>query len=215
MDKGNAADRMTAQMKQPCSGVILAGGLSTRYGGENKAFLCVGGLRILDRLFAVYTQLFDEIIIVTNRPLEFLDWDAVIVTDVLPQRSSLTGIHAGLFYASHPFAFFSACDTPFLKKELVETVLDHLEPNIDLVVPQTSAGTEPLCAAYSQRCLKAAEDHIRQNKLKIQLALSEKRVKKIPEEVLRRKDPELLSFFNVNAPQDLARAEELLKSTII
>jgi len=194
--------------------VILAGGLSTRYGGENKAFLRVGGMRILDRLFAVYGELFDEIILVTNNPGEFLEWDALIVTDVFPVRSSLTGIHAGLFYARHPFAFFSACDTPFLKKELVETVLDSLEPGIDLVIPQTSAGLEPLCAAYSQRCLKAAEEHILQNKFKIQMALSGKRIKKIPEDVLRQKDPELRSFFNVNSPEDLARAERFVKSEI-
>ena len=201
-------------MRQPCSGVILAGGLSTRYGGENKAFLRVGGVRIIDRLFAVYGELFDEIILVTNNPGEFLEWDALIVTDVFPVRSSLTGIHAGLFYARHPFAFFSACDTPFLKKELVETVLDSLEPGIDLVIPQTSAGLEPLCAAYSQRCLKAAEEHILQNKFKIQMALSGKRIKKIPEDVLRQKDPELRSFFNVNSPEDLARAERFVKSEI-
>jgi molybdopterin-guanine dinucleotide biosynthesis protein A len=194
--------------------VILAGGLSTRYGGENKAFLRVGGMRILDRLFAVYGELFDEIILVTNNPGEFLEWDALIVTDVFPVRSSLTGIHAGLFYARHPFAFFSACDTPFLEKELVETVLDSLEPGIDLVIPQTSAGLEPLCAAYSQRCLKAAEEHILQNKFKIQMALSGKRIKKIPEDVLRQKDPELRSFFNVNSPEDLARAERFVKSEI-
>ena len=199
-------------MRQPCSGVILAGGLSTRYGGENKAFLRVGGMRILDRLFAVYGELFDEIILVTNNPGEFLEWDALIVTDVFPVRSSLTGIHAGLFYARHPFAFFSACDTPFLKKELVETVLDSLEPGIDLVIPQTAAGLEPLCAAYSQRCLKAAEEHILQNKFKIQMALSGKRIKKIPEDVLRQKDPELLSFFNVNSPEDLTRAELFVNS---
>jgi molybdopterin-guanine dinucleotide biosynthesis protein A len=192
--------------------VILAGGLSTRYGGENKAFLRVGGMRILDRLFAVYGELFDEIILVTNNPGEFLNWDALIVTDIFPVRSSLTGIHAGLFYARHPFAFFSGCDTPFLKKEVVETVLDSLEPGIDLVIPQTSAGLEPLCAAYSQRCLKAAEEHILQNKFKIQMALSGKRIKKIPEDVLRQKDPELRSFFNVNSPEDLARAERVVKS---
>jgi molybdopterin-guanine dinucleotide biosynthesis protein A len=198
-------------MRQPCSGVILAGGLSSRYGGENKALLKVGGIPILDRLYAVYTQLFDEIILVTNSPREFLGWDALIVADVFPVRSSLTGIHAGLFYARHPFAFFSACDTPFLKKEVVETVLNHIDPGIDLVIPQVSAGLEPLCAAYSQRCLKAAEEHIRQNKFKIQLALSGKRIKKIPEELLRQKDPELFSFFNVNSPDDLVRAEALAK----
>jgi molybdenum cofactor guanylyltransferase len=197
-------------MKHSCSGVILAGGLSTRYGGENKAFLRVGGLRILDRLFTVYQELFDEIILVTNNPVDFLGWDALIVSDIFPVRSSLTGIHAGLFYASHPFAFFSACDTPFLKKGIIETVLEQIAPENDMVIPQTSAGLEPLCAAYSRRCLKPAEDHLRANKFKIQLALQKGRIKMIPEERLREKDPELISFFNVNTPEDLTRAEQLL-----
>jgi molybdopterin-guanine dinucleotide biosynthesis protein A len=197
-------------MKHPCSGVILAGGLGTRYGGENKAFLRVGGVRILDRLFEVYREVFDEIILVTNNPVEFLEWDALIVSDIFPLRSSLTGVHAGLFYAGHPFAFFSACDTPFLKKEIIETVLEQIDPGDDLVIPQTSAGFEPLCAAYSKRCLRAAETHLRAKKLKIQLALQNGRIRKIPEERLREKDPELVSFFNVNTPEDLVRAEQML-----
>jgi molybdopterin-guanine dinucleotide biosynthesis protein A len=199
-------------MKHPCSGVILAGGLATRYGGENKAFLKVGGVQILDRLFDLFSGLFDEIILVTNRPRDFLEWDALIVTDVFPVRSSLTGIHAGLFYARHPFAFFSACDAPFLKREIIETVLSEIEPGADLVLPRTSAGFEPLCAAYSRRCLKPAEDHLRANKFKIHLALKDCRIKTIPEDRLRAKDPGLVSFFNVNTPQDLARAEQMLSA---
>jgi molybdopterin-guanine dinucleotide biosynthesis protein A len=199
-------------MKHPCSGVILAGGLATRYGGENKAFLKVGGMQILDRLFDLFSELFDDIILVTNRPRDFLEWDALIVTDIFPVRSSLTGIHAGLFYASHPFAFFSACDTPFLKREIIETVLSEIEPGADLVLPRTSAGFEPLCAAYSRRCLKPAEDHLRANKLKIHLALKDCRIKTISEDRLREKDPDLVSFFNVNTPQDLARAEQMLNA---
>jgi molybdopterin-guanine dinucleotide biosynthesis protein A len=199
-------------MKHPYSGVILAGGRSTRYGGENKALLKVGGVRILDRLFDVFSQLFDEIILVTNRPRDFLEWDALIVTDIFPVRSSLTGIHAGLFYASHPFAFFSACDTPFLKREIIETVLSAIEPEADLVLPCTSAGVEPLCAAYSRRCLKPAEDHLRANKFKIHLALKNCRILTIAEDRLREKDPGLVSFFNVNTPQDMARAEQMVSA---
>jgi molybdopterin-guanine dinucleotide biosynthesis protein A len=199
-------------MKNSCSGVILAGGLSTRYGGENKALLRVGGIRIMDRLFAIYKELFDQIIIVTNNPLEFLEWDALIVSDLFPVRSSLTGVHTGLFYASHSFAFFSACDTPFLKKEVVETVLEHIDPADDFVLPKTSEGLEPLCAAYSWRCLKPAEDHLRANQFKIQLALQNCRIKMVPEERLRARDPDLVSFFNVNTPEDLACAEQLLSA---
>ena len=50
------------------------------------------------------------------------------------------------------------------------------------------------------------------NKLKIQLALKDCRIKTIPEDRLREKDPDLVSFFNVNTPQDLARAEQMLNA---
>ncbi len=198
-------------MTPPCSGVILSGGLSTRFNGQNKAFISVGGKRILDRLYTIFSDLFNEIILVTNDPMQFVEWDLTIVTDLYPVRSSLTGIHAGLFYMKNPFAFFSACDTPFLKKELVETLLDNIDQNNDIIMPETSVGMEPLCAIYSKRCLNAAEHHIKQNKFKIQRALGNHRLKKIPEPVLRSKDPELISFFNINIPEDLARAEEMVK----
>jgi molybdopterin-guanine dinucleotide biosynthesis protein A len=158
----------------------------------------------------VFSVLFEDIILVTNHPEQFLQWDLNIVTDIFELRSSLTGIHTGLFYANTPYAFFSACDTPFLKKELVEILIEQIEEKIDIIMPQTAAGFEPLCAIYSKRCLKPAEDHIKDNKLKIQWALRSNRTKNIPEKELLKVDPDLRSFFNINTPQDLARAEAMI-----
>ena len=197
-------------MTIPCTGVILSGGLNTRFSGKNKAFVSVGGKRIIDRLLEVFTELFNDLILVTNHPEEFLQWDLTIVTDIFDLRSSLTGIHTGLFYANNPYAFFSACDTPFLNKDLVGILIEQIEPKIDIIMPHTAAGFEPLCAIYSKRCLKPAEDHLKAKKLKIQWALRSSRTKTISEKELRRVDPELISFFNINTPQDLARAEEMV-----
>jgi molybdopterin-guanine dinucleotide biosynthesis protein A len=202
---------MSLKRKFPCTGVILSGGLSTRYEGTEKALLQVGGVRILDRIYDIYSQLFEEIILVTNNPQKFLEWDLLIVSDLFPIRSSLTGIHAGLFYMTNPFAFISACDTPFLKKEIVETVIRKIEAQIDIVMPETSAGFEPLCAAYSKRCLQPAQHHLEQEKLKITKTFRKSRIKTISEKVLRKIDPDLASFFNINTPDDLKRAEEMLK----
>ena len=202
---------MPPKMKIPCSGVILSGGLASRYDGTEKALLRVGGIRLLDRIYDIYTELFEEIILVTNSPQKFLEWDLLMAPDLFPIRSSLTGIHAGLFFMTNPFAFISACDTPFLKKEVVETVIGKIEPEIDIVMPETSAGFEPLCAAYSKRCLQPAQQHLEQEKLKVVKAFRKSRIKTISEKVLRKKDPDLLSFFNINAPDDLKRAEEMIK----
>jgi molybdopterin-guanine dinucleotide biosynthesis protein A len=203
---------MPPKMKSPCTGVILSGGLSTRYEGTEKALLQVGGVRILDRIYDIYSELFEEIILVTNSPEKFLEWDLLIVSDLFPIRSSLTGIHAGLFSMTNPFAFISACDTPFLKKEMVETIIGKIEPQIDTVLPETSAGLEPLCAVYSKRCLNSAQHHLEQEKLKIIKAFRKSRIKTISEKVLRTIDPDLRSFFNINTADDLQRAEEMIKN---
>ena len=202
---------MTPNSLFPCTGVILSGGLASRYDGTEKALLRVGGVRILDRIYEIYSELFEEIILVTNDPQKFLEWDLLIVSDLFPIRSSLTGIHAGLFYMTSPFAFISACDTPFLKKEMIETVIGKIEAQIDIVMPETAAGFEPLCAVYSKRCLNPAQHHLEQEKLKVIKAFRKSRIKTISEKVLCGIDPDLRSFFNINTPDDLQRAEEMVK----
>jgi len=52
--------------------------------------------------------------------------------------------------------------------------------------------------------------HIIQNKFKIQQFFQKRSVKKIPEKILREKDPDLISFFNINTPQDREKAEKML-----
>ncbi len=197
-------------MKSSCSGIILAGGLNSRFSGRNKALMEIGPKQMLQRICEVFSDLFDELILVTNDPLGYTAWDIQVVTDLYDIRSSLTGLHAGLFYATRPHAFFTACDTPFLRKEVVELVLEHIDPQTDIVVPQTRAGFEPLCAAYSSRCLKAVEDCLDRRRFRIRDLFEKVRVKTVSEERLREKDPGLVSFFNVNTPEDRARAEMLL-----
>jgi len=194
-------------MTYPISGVILAGGLNTRFGGQNKAFITFEGRRLIDRIHALFRGFFDEIVVVTNQPLLYLQLDAKIVTDVFPIRCSLTGIHAGLFYASHPFAFITACDTPFLQKAVIETILDAVGEGADVVIPHVEAGFEPLCAAYSKRCLQPIENQLRRGELRISRFFRKMRVKTISETRLKKLDPELKTFFNINAPADLATAQ--------
>jgi molybdopterin-guanine dinucleotide biosynthesis protein A len=196
-------------MKTSCTGVILAGGLNSRYSGRNKAFIPVRGERIMDRIYGVFQEVFEEIILVTNDPLQYLEWDLKIVTDIFPYRSSLTGIHAGLFFTTTPFAFFAACDAPFLKREIVEMVIGGIETGFDVVIPETSSGFEPLCAVYAKKCIRPIEQQIIQKDFKIERFFTNLRVKRIPEKLLRGKDPSLVSFFNVNTPDDLIRAEAL------
>jgi molybdenum cofactor guanylyltransferase len=200
--------RSFKMMKNKCTGVILAGGKNSRFSGMNKALVRIDGKRILDRIYEVFARLFDNIILVTNDPVQYMEWDFDIVTDIFPIRSSLTGIHAGLFYSTTPHAFFLACDIPFIKKEMIEMILDRIEPSIDIVIPETSKGLEPLCSVYSKRCFNPIEEQLEKKSFKIQRIFQKVRVQKIPEEMLRNIDPDLVSLYNINTLEDLAKAEQ-------
>ena len=193
----------------------MAGGQNRRFGGRNKAFIDIGGRLVLDRLYSVFKSLFREIILVTNDPLRYLEWDLKIVTDLFPYRSSITGIHAGLFFATNPYAFIAACDVPFLKKELVCALVNYAKLGIDAIIPQTLQGLEPLCSVYSTNCIKPVEQQIQRQQFQIQRFYSKIRTKYIPETVLRETDPDLRSFCNINTPEDLIVAEKLLLSNFI
>lgn len=198
-------------MNCSCSGVILSGGLNTRMGGKSKAFLSVGRERILDRLYQTMGGLFEELLLVTNEPIEYLSWDMLIVTDLIPVRSALTGIHAGLFHAPSSHIFVTACDMPFLKKAMVNALLDLLEPKWDVIIPVTAKGPQPLCAIYSKRCIKPIEDQLQGQASKIVSFFSKVRVQEVPEDTLRELDPDLDSFFNINTPGDLTASEKILE----
>lgn len=190
-----------------CTGVILAGGLNSRFSGRNKAMIEVNGQRIIDRIYDVFHLLFEEIVIVSNDPMQYSEWNALIVTDIFPIRSSLTGIHAGLFSVSTPYAFMTACDAPFLKKELIRHLVGLADAESDVIVPETSKGFEPLCAVYSKNCLGSIENSLKRQKFKIREIFRKLRVKTVSESRLRQYDPKLESFLNMNTPQELAEFE--------
>ncbi len=191
------------------TGIILAGGLSKRFDGRNKAFIEIGGKRIIDRQVAIYRKLFEQIILVTNAPVAYMNIDALIISDHYDQRSSLNGLHAGLLAAAHDYVFCTACDTPFIDDRLAACLIEHIDPKVDIIVPSTSAGFEPMFAIYKKTCLPAMAWQLEHDLHKIQGLFRKLRVKMIPESKLRAIDPELVSFFNINTPADLVLAEKL------
>ncbi|MBI5967147.1 MAG: molybdenum cofactor guanylyltransferase [Deltaproteobacteria bacterium] len=179
--------------------------------GENKAFLQVNGERIIDRIRNLFSNLFDEILLVTNSPLEYPDLNLRMVADLTPGKGALGGIYTGLFHASHSHAFVAACDMPFLNKALISHLI-NLSPSYDIVIPKTEDGFQPLHAIYSQKCLPFMEDLLRKNNLKIIDFFHRVKKREVPTQEILPLDPKLASFLNVNTPEDLARAKDCLKN---
>ncbi|MEW5908928.1 MAG: NTP transferase domain-containing protein, partial [Thermodesulfobacteriota bacterium] len=101
------------------------------------------------------------------------------------------------------------CDTPFLKKEMLRAILNEIEEGFDAIIPQTHLGMEPLNAVYSKASLPAVEQAVLSEKHKTLRVFRKRHVKYIPEKRLLEIDPDLVSFFNINTPEDLIKAERI------
>jgi len=197
--------------KYPMTGIILAGGKNSRVNGSNKAFFKVGTQTIFERIYQVMNSFFDDLIVVTRTPEDFLDWDIMIVSDVYQAHCSLNGIYSGLLYAANSKAFIVACDTPYISKELIGFMCESYQNSCDVYYPQTEKGKEPLFAIYSKRCLNCFKNYLQLGKYKITKCIKGLKTNTISESTLRQKDPNLLSFYNVNTAEDLAYANRKLE----
>jgi molybdopterin-guanine dinucleotide biosynthesis protein A len=197
-------------MVKGITGVIQAGGKSTRMGGEPKAFLELGGRRIIDRVVAVMAAVTDDLLIVTNTPDLYASLGLPMVPDVFPDRGSLGGIYSGLQAAAGSSAFTVACDMPFLAADVARLVVGRA-PEADVVIPRTGGQLETLHACYAKSCLGPMETRLRAGRLRITGFFEDVRVLEIPEaEVARIASPEVV-FMNVNTPEELERARALAR----
>lgn len=84
-----------------CTGVILAGGGATRFGGRPKGLELVAGERIIDRVARALRMVTDDLLLVANAP-DAARWLPGVrtVADVRPGEGALGGLHAALTCAA-------------------------------------------------------------------------------------------------------------------
>ena len=189
------------------TGVVQAGGKSTRMGGRPKALIQLGGRSIVERVVAALTPVVDDVLVVTNTPELYAFLGLPMVADVYPDHGSLGGIYSGLSAAGE-IAFTVACDMPFLHPEVVRLVVARAGEG-DVVIPRVGEQYETMHAAYGKACLPHIEERLRIGRLKIVGFFDRVRVVEIGEaEIARFRDP-AVAFMNVNTPDELERARAL------
>lgn len=183
------------------SGIILAGGKSSRY-GSNKALVEVDGARLIERAVRVMAAVFPQVILVTNAPADYAFLELPMVEDRIKGLGPIGGIYTGLETISAEAGFVVACDMPFLQEALIRHMVQARE-DFDAVVPRMGWMIEPLHALYSNKCLPVIKAAIAAQEYQTVKCFQKLRVKYIEREELLAFDPKLMSFFNINEPKDL------------
>lgn len=191
-------------------GAIVAGGGAVRFGGTPKGLQRVGGVRIIDRIAATLRATTPELIVVSNAA-DAKQWipGTRVCGDVRPERGSLVGIHTALSCARGD-VLVVAWDMPFVSAELL-TLICERRGTATAVVPTSPSGDEPFCALYTPRCLPIIEAALDAGDLRLSHVLPQlPSVERISMSDIRVIGDPATLLFNVNTPEDLARAEAMV-----
>jgi len=196
------------------SSIILAGGRSSRLGG-NKLLLPLGESTVIGTLMNRLYGLFDEYILVTDRPGDFRQLPVRLAGDLndCGVKNSLAGLHGGLSAAAYPYSFVVAGDMPFLSPGLAR-YLCSLRHGYEVVIPCQDGHFQPLCAVYHKNCLPYIERLLIARRYKVVDFLEQVRVHEVDVEDLRPFDPALASFFNLNTPEEYHQARGMLAGNL-
>jgi len=189
------------------TGVVLAGGASRRMGRE-KAALPIGGEPLLRRAVGRLRLALAEVIVVGSPALAPLVPQTRIVADEWPGRGPLGALATALRATDAPWVLLVACDMPFTQPALIREIarLALTSPGVEVVTLRGPRGVEPLHAAYSRACLPLALERLAGDDVSLRGLLAAARVAEVSPEEARRLDPDDLSAFNANMPEEWRRA---------
>jgi molybdopterin-guanine dinucleotide biosynthesis protein A len=199
-----------------CTGVILAGGGATRFGGSPKGLVPVLGVRIIDRVAEALRATSDSLLLIANDPAAEA-WlpGTRLLPDARRGEGALGGVHAALAHAATD-VLLVAWDMPFVPAALLAALRARGESlGVDAVLPESEGsgrGVEPLCAWYSSRCLPAVTASLDAGDRRVIAFHGAVKVARLSHaEVAAFGDPERL-FANVNSADDLTRLEEMARA---
>ena len=211
------------------SALVLAGGQSRRM-GRDKALLDFDGAPLIARVIERVRRVCAEVIIVANDVEAYTRFGVRVVTDFYPGKGSLGGVFSGLQAVDTDYALAVACDMPFLNHAVMRYLIS-LAPEADVILPHAQDPSRnrmystkrtmrfnlrakeidlhPTHAVYSKRCLAPMGERVRAGELRLIGFLDTVRVRIVEASEFDRFDPQHLSFFNVNTPENLLLAQSL------
>lgn len=198
------------------SGVILAGGRSSRMGAD-KGLIPMAGKPIVAHVAERLAQAVDEVIVVVCTGPQADAYRALglrVVTDIYPGDTPLVGAYTGLSEARGGYTFLAAGDQPLLDPRVVELLFAEAEGH-DAATPTWPNGwVEPLHSVYATKpAADLARRLIGANEKRLRLLIDGlPDVRRVPIDVVKAMDPELRTLMDVDTAEELERVRRLAEN---
>lgn len=186
---------------------VLAGGQGKRLGG-GKPSLQLGDRPLIDYPVSAGLEAAADVLVVAKPDTALPPTEAAVLREPVEPRHPLCGIVAALREADGRAVIAVGCDLPFVTAELLGWLLGLPER---LAVPELDGRLHPLLARYGPGLLAQLERALTDRR-PLQAAVRDLGPRLIGEEELSRFGKPGRLLFNLNTPEDLARAESILAS---
>lgn len=179
--------------------------------GWDKGLLPFQEGTLIQRVLERVAPIADEVLVTTNNPEGYRFLELPLYPDIYPGRGALGGLYTALNAAAHPLVAVVACDMPFINADLLNYQRELLiSTHSDAVIPHTGEGLEPFHSIYRRStCLPAIEALLEDDKWRVDAWFSRVKIQKLKPEGIKIYDPDMLSFFNINTPDDLQTALQI------
>ncbi len=194
------------------SGIILAGGRSTRFGGGEKSLRAVEGKPMICRVREALLPVVDELIVSVRdegqRDLVFpflSDGTQTFAYDRLRDIGPLAGVREALKAARGEYVFIAACDMPYVNSRVIDLLFEKARGH-DAAVPKGPGEfLEPLHAVYRREpMIRAVDESLAAGEHRIASPLRHlKDVVYVSYGEIKAVDPELKTFRNINRAEDM------------
>jgi molybdopterin-guanine dinucleotide biosynthesis protein A len=184
---------------------ILAGGKSRRM-GRDKAFVELLGTPMIQWVINAVTQCSGKALIIANDPEKYSRFGLPVYPDIAPGMGPLSGLHTAFTVTGADRVMIAPCDSPFVSADVINLILNYPNGGAEAVIPFVDGREQGMLAVYSRNGMERFAGRIASVSIMFdEFRLGLKRIF-IGEDELRKVEPDLRSFLNVNTPVDIEMA---------
>ena len=177
------------------TGIILAGGKSSRM-GEDKGLMLFEGKAMIQHIIAVVKPLVNDIIIIANNST-YEQFGYPVYEDLIKEKGPLAGIYTGLKKSTTAKNLILSCDVPFVNESILDLLIKNCE-NYDVVIPEKEGRTHQLIGVYDEKCIDTFKNELDNDQRKLRLAIEKMDFKILDANKLADK-----IFNNINSKNDI------------
>jgi len=201
------------------AGIILAGGLSRRMGGQDKSLIELGGKSLISHCIdRLHPQVSTLAINANGDPLRFDTLSLPVIADVIEGHAGpLAGVHAGMQWAAKQnditHILTAAADTPFFPTTLANALASSISQNDEnaIAMAKSNDRLHPVFALWPIAIFNALDDFLINQKTRKVLAFTDQFMLIEVSFDKSGDETQLDPFFNINTAEDLETAGTVLQ----